>query len=53
LYIYNIEGETYHLVAKDHRNHAWINALDWSLDGQEIRTSSGDYEVLYYDVANK
>lgn len=53
LYIYNIDGEKYHLVAKDHRNHAWVNAIDWSSDSQQIRTSSGDYEVLYFDVQNK
>ena len=23
------------------------------MDGEAIRTSSGDYEILYYDVANK
>lgn len=54
LYIYEVRDDgTYHLVAKDHRNHSWINAIDWTTDSQEIRTSSGDYEVLYYNVAEK
>jgi hypothetical protein len=45
-----VQESQYTLVAKDDRNHAWINALDWSADGTQIRTSAGDYEVLYYDV---
>lgn len=27
--------------------------MDWSTDNEWIRTSSGDYEVLFYDVKNK
>lgn len=55
MYIYAIDAETheYKLHAKDARNHAWINAIDWTLDSNTIRTSSGDYETLYFDVANK
>ena len=30
-----------------------MNALDWTIDSNEVRISTGDYEVLYFDVANK
>lgn len=54
VYIYEVrEDASYHLVCKDHRNSSYINAIDWSLDGNSIRTSSGDYEVLYYDVKER
>lgn len=55
LYIYEINPDTheYTLFATDQRNHAWINAIDWSADSSRIRTSSGDYEVLYFSVADK
>ena len=55
VYIYHIDSETheYKLYAKDARNHAWINALDWTVDSKHFRTSSGDYEVLYYNLEEK
>lgn len=54
LYIYKIKDDgTYHLYAKDHRHHAWINAIDWTQDSENIRTFSGDYETLYYNVKDK
>lgn len=54
-YIYSIDPDTheYHVHSKDHRNSAWINAIDWTLDSNDLRTSSGDYEVLYFSVENK
>lgn len=53
VYIYEIREDGYHLIATDKRNSAWITAIDWSLDGKWLRTVSGDYEELYYDVAAK
>jgi WD40 repeat protein len=55
VYIYQIDPETheYKLYTKDTRNHAWINAIDWSSDSKDIRTSSGDYEVLYFNIEAK
>lgn len=53
VYIYEIKEDGYHLVATDKRNSAWITAIDWSVDGQSLRTASGDYEELYYDVVGK
>ena len=52
-YIYKIDEETheYKQVTKDHAHSAWINAIDWTTDSSFIRTSSGDYEVLYFNVA--
>jgi WD40 repeat protein len=52
VYIYSInEQHEYLLLAKDERNHAWINGIDWTQDSKFLRTSSGDYEVLYWNVA--
>jgi WD40 repeat protein len=55
VYIYHIDPVTheYSLYAKETRNHAWITAIDWTSDSKEIRTSSGDYEVLYFNVEAK
>ena len=53
VYIYEIREDGYHLIATDNRNSAWITAIDWSLDGKWLRTVSGDYEELYFDVAAK
>jgi len=52
-YIYKIDEETreYKQVTKDHAHSAWINAIDWTTDSSFFRTSSGDYEVLYFNVA--
>lgn len=53
--IYEINPETheYNLIASDNRYHSWVNCLDWSTDSNTIRTSTGDYEVLYYNVTEK
>lgn len=55
IYIYSIDPQTheYKLYAKNHGHHSFINALDWTADSKEVRTSSGDYEVLYYNVEAK
>ena len=55
LYIYKIDPEThkYHLHCHDHRSSAWINAIDWTVDSTYLRSSSGDHEVLYFDVSSK
>ena len=55
IYIYSVDPEThkYHLHAKDGRNSSWINAIDWTLDSKEVRTTSGDYTTLYFNVETK
>lgn len=55
LYIYKIDPEThkYHLHCHDHRSSAWVNAIDWTVDSTYLRSSSGDHEVLYFDVSTK
>lgn len=55
LYIYSVDPETheYKLHASNKSHASWINALDWTLDSKEVRTSSGDYEVLYFNVEEK
>lgn len=54
-YIYSVDAEShsYSLIAKDHRNSAWINSIDWTADSKELRHSSGDYEILYFNVEAK
>lgn len=55
LYVYSVDPETheYALLTTDHKHSSWINAIDWTADSKEIRSSSGDYEVLYFDVEGK
>lgn len=51
VYIYAINDQhEYALLSKDERNHAWITGIDWTKDSKFLRTSSGDYEVLYWNV---
>lgn len=55
LYLYSIDAEAheYKELCKVKRHSSFINALDWSLDSKHVRTSSGDHEVLYFDVEQK
>lgn len=55
IYIYSIDPET-HAYTKYwavQKGSSFVNALDWTIDSKEVRISTGDYEVLYFDVANK
>jgi hypothetical protein len=53
--IYQIDPETheYTIIASDNRYHSWVKSIDWSTDSSAVRTSTGDYEVLYYNVTDK
>ena len=53
IYIYNVTPEgryEKHGWLKGHSS--FITGLDWSIDGDWIRTSCGAYELLFFDVHN-
>lgn len=52
--MYRIDSETheYSLVCTDNSGASKILAIDWTADSTYIRKSTGDYETLYFDVAN-
>lgn len=54
MYVYKIDSETheYSLVCTDNSGSSKILAIDWTADSTYIRKSTGDYETLFFDVAN-
>nr|XP_056709443.1 echinoderm microtubule-associated protein-like 3 [Euleptes europaea] len=53
IYIYSV-GESEHKYTRFGRcmgHSSFITHLDWSKDGKFIMSNSGDYEILYWDVA--
>lgn len=54
LYVYTVsEDGKYELYKKFAKHSSYIQAFDWSADSEHIRTSSGDYEKLYFNVKDK
>ncbi|KPP76982.1 echinoderm microtubule-associated protein-like 3-like [Scleropages formosus] len=53
IYIYNVSdgGRRYTRFGKCTGHSSFITHLDWSKDGKYIMSNSGDYEILYWDVA--
>ncbi|XP_060614237.2 echinoderm microtubule-associated protein-like 3 isoform X1 [Anolis sagrei] len=53
IYIYNVEesGHKYIRFGRCTGHSSFITHLDWSKDGKFIMSNSGDYEILYWDVA--
>uniref|UniRef100_A0AAQ4RIW8 EMAP like 3 n=1 Tax=Gasterosteus aculeatus aculeatus TaxID=481459 RepID=A0AAQ4RIW8_GASAC len=53
IYIYNVteSGRRYTRFGKCNGHSSFITHLDWSKDGKYIMSNSGDYEILYWDVA--
>ena len=54
IYIYNTDHDgkySFHGKLKGHSS--YITALDWSFDGNWIRSSCGAYELLFFDVDSK
>lgn len=49
VYIYDV-GQGYKIVHILKGHSSFITALDWSADGSAIHTTSGDYELLFWDV---
>ncbi|KAM6949384.1 echinoderm microtubule-associated protein-like 3 [Aplochiton taeniatus] len=53
IYIYNVteSGRRYSRFGKCNGHSSFITHLDWSKDGNYVMSNSGDYEILYWDVA--
>ncbi|XP_076829714.1 echinoderm microtubule-associated protein-like 3 isoform X2 [Brachyhypopomus gauderio] len=53
IYIYTVTegGRRYSRFGKCTGHSSFITHLDWSKDGKYIMSNSGDYEILYWDVA--
>ena len=51
IYIYLAPKYTQVHVFQGHSN--FVNGLDWSIDSKYIRSTSADYELLYWDVIAK
>uniref|UniRef100_A0A669QPF3 EMAP like 3 n=1 Tax=Phasianus colchicus TaxID=9054 RepID=A0A669QPF3_PHACC len=53
IYIYSVteEGRKYNRFGRCTGHSSFITHLDWSKDGHFIMSNSGDYEILYWDVA--
>jgi len=54
VYVYSIEDDgTYKLYKSFNKHSSYVQALDWSQDSSYIRSASGDYEKLYFNIADK
>ncbi|XP_068779726.1 echinoderm microtubule-associated protein-like 3 isoform X2 [Struthio camelus] len=53
IYIYGVgeSGRKYSRFGRCAGHSSFITHLDWSKDGRFIMSNSGDYEILYWDVA--
>uniref|UniRef100_A0A7N6F7C6 HELP domain-containing protein n=1 Tax=Anabas testudineus TaxID=64144 RepID=A0A7N6F7C6_ANATE len=53
IYIYSVteNGRRYNRFGKCNGHSSFITHLDWSKDGKYIMSNSGDYEILYWDIA--
>ncbi|XP_055084870.1 echinoderm microtubule-associated protein-like 4 [Periophthalmus magnuspinnatus] len=53
IYIYSVaeNGRRYSRFGKCNGHSSFITHLDWSKDGKYIMSNSGDYEILYWDIA--
>ncbi|KAL7060336.1 hypothetical protein AAHC03_09572 [Spirometra sp. Aus1] len=54
IYVYNVleNGFKYTRLGKCSGHSSFVLHLDWSEDSQYLRTTSGDYELLYWTVSN-
>ena len=48
IYIYRTDN--YRFVSRNSRHHSYIIAIDWSLDSKSLKTTSGDYELLFWTL---
>nr|XP_020450574.1 echinoderm microtubule-associated protein-like 3 isoform X1 [Monopterus albus]XP_020450575.1 echinoderm microtubule-associated protein-like 3 isoform X1 [Monopterus albus] len=53
IYIYSVteNGRRYTRFGRCNGHSSFITHLDWSKDGKYIMSNSGDYEILYWDIA--
>ncbi|XP_047378945.1 echinoderm microtubule-associated protein-like 4 isoform X1 [Sciurus carolinensis] len=52
LYVVSENGRKYSRYGKCTGHSSYITHLDWSPDNKHIMSNSGDYEILYWDIAN-
>lgn len=50
--IYLLNTKTYNCRATCKGHHCYITALDFSVSGDRLQTTSGDYELLFWDATN-
>lgn len=51
-HIYIYDTTNYKLKSKKHKHHSFLTALDWSRDSQSLHSTSGDYELLYWNISD-
>jgi len=51
-HIYILDTKSYSTKSICKGHHSYITALDFSLDGSTIQTTSGDYELMFWSAAN-
>ncbi|XP_023273951.1 echinoderm microtubule-associated protein-like 3 [Seriola lalandi dorsalis] len=47
-----VEGTKASVYLSNQGHSSFITHLDWSKDGKYIMSNSGDYEILYWDIAS-
>lgn len=52
IYVYSVDN-TYSKFAVLNKHQSFITSLDWSMDGDYIRSVCGAYELLFYKVPEK
>lgn len=54
IYVYEIDDEGKYKLYKSFTQHtSFVQALDWAADSSFIRSASGDYEKLYFNITDK
>ena len=52
IYIYNVDN-TYSKYCVFDKHNSFITSVDWSVDGEYIRSVCGAYELLFFNVNTK
>lgn len=54
IYIYKIHPDSADVtkVGRCAAHSSFITHLDWATDGQHLRSNSGDYELLFWNIAD-
>ena len=51
IYVYEVNGNNYSLIATCGAHKSFITNLDWSTDGKYIQSNCGAYEYLFHEAA--